>query len=123
MKITILIPAFVALLAVIGQRPSGETIHTAADLFAACESSGEGRRLCLAYIRGFADGHRWLLRDAPVTAVLAANSHTVCIPNSESVETAASLFVARFKERSKELDVLSPYRALSQALAGRYKCG
>jgi len=97
-----------------------EPIYTAGDLYDRCAAPGEGRRLCVAYLRGFSDGNRWLLRYQPVT--LERIPHAVCVPNSESIEQAADLFVARFRDRRTELNPLSPFRAVSQALSGRYPC-
>ena len=96
-------------------------IYTSWDLLDRGEASGLDRQLCFAYIRGFSDGNRWLLRDMPV-AVGVGVPHSVCVPNSESISTAADFFVARFRWRRDELSDLSPFRALSMALSGRYPC-
>ena len=105
--------------AVGAQHDKGEPIFTADDLYARCTSSD--RAVCVAYIRGFSDGNRWLLRDASVGASFDA-AHAVCVPNREPISGATDLFVARFKGRRLELAQLSPYRALSLALSGRYPC-
>ena len=98
-----------------------EPIVTSADLFARCASEDAGRQLCYAYIRGFSDGNRWLLKDAPVV-VGVPTPQAMCVPNAEPIQVAADLFVARFRGRTQELEKLSPFRALSMALAGRYPC-
>ena len=103
------------------QRFGNEPIFTAHDLYTRCAGNEADRRLCFAYIRGFSDGNRWLLTDRP-GAALGPREHAVCIPNAEPIATAADLFVARFKGRASELQKLSPYRALSAALANRYPC-
>jgi hypothetical protein len=110
---------FAAVLA--AQNGKSEPIYTAADLHRRCSGSDQDRQLCYAYIRGFSDGNRWLLRDEPVAAVAVA-PQAVCVPNSEPISRASDLFVARFQGRVSELDSLSPFRALSIALASRYPC-
>jgi len=103
------------------QAAEQEPIVTAADLFARCVSEDAGRQLCYAYIRGFSDGNRWLVKDEPV-AIGVPTPQAVCVPNAEPIRSAADLFVARFRSRADELQQLSPFRALSMALAGRYPC-
>jgi Rap1a immunity proteins len=108
-------------LATYAQKPSSEPIYTSADLFNACSGTGNALRLCFAYIRGFSDGNRWLLRDSPTPGALG-NPAAVCVPNAEPIENAAALFVARFKGSDAEIQKLSPFRALSMALSNRYPC-
>ena len=99
----------------------GEPIYTAADLYDRCAGTSADRQLCFAYIRGFSDGHIWLLRDSPA-ASLSLAGFAVCVPNSEAIGVAADLVVARFRDRAAELSPLSPYRALSMSLSQRYPC-
>lgn len=103
------------------QDKKNEPIYTAADLYNRCSGSSQDRQLCFAYIRGFSDGNRWLLTDAPVARGVAV-PWGVCVPNAEPISAAADLVVARFRGRESEIDTLSPFRALSIALSGRYPC-
>jgi Rap1a immunity proteins len=103
------------------QDGKSELIYTSADLLKRCSGNGQDRQICFAYIRGFSDGNRWLLRDEPV-APSAAAPHAVCVPNSEPIEAAADLLVARFRGRASEVNTLSPFRALSMSLSQRYPC-
>jgi len=111
---------------ILGPRPLAqaadqEPVVTAADLFARCISKEAERQVCYAYIRGFSDGNRWLVKDEPV-AVGVPTPQAVCVPNAEPLRNAAELFVSRFRDRANELQHLSPFRALSMALAQRYAC-
>lgn len=103
------------------QDAKGEPIYTAADLYRRCSGSDQDKQLCYAYIRGFSDGNRWLLRGEPV-APAALSQQAVCVPNAEPIARASDLLVARFRDRSAELEKLSPFRALSMALSARYPC-
>ncbi len=108
--------------AIAAQDGSGEPVYTSADLYKHCSGSGQSRQLCYAYIRGFSDGNRWLLRDEPVTVIDVSTPQAVCVPKAEPIGSAADLFVARFRGRTEELAKLSPFRALSIALSNRYPC-
>jgi hypothetical protein len=99
-----------------------EKILTAQDLFDHCSSSeAVERQVCFAYIRGFSDGNRWLLRDEPVPRLELA-PQGVCVPNAEPAHRAAGAFVSFFRLQPSPLRTLSPFRALSKALAQRYPC-
>lgn len=104
-----------------GQDGKAEPIYTAADLYSRCSGGSQDRQLCFAYLRGFSDGNRWLLRDAPVAPSVVA-PQAVCVPNTEPIGSAADLLVARFRERQSELEKLSPFRAVSMSLSQRYPC-
>ena len=122
MRLAIMGLALVAGISQAGSRDT-EPIVTALDLFEACTGTSNSHHpVCFAYIRGFSDGNRWLLRDSPVVGLEAA-PQAVCIPNAEPVVRAADLFVARFRHSREELSTLSPFRALSMALSSRYPCG
>jgi hypothetical protein len=103
------------------QDSKAEPIYTAANLYNRCSGNSQDRQICFAYIRGFSDGNRWLLRDAPVAPGVVA-PQAVCVPNAEPIQSAADLVVARFRGRTSELKNLSPFRALSMSLSQRYPC-
>lgn len=117
----VVVVAAVGAVGAVAQDNKVEPIYTAADLYNRCSGGSQDRQLCFAYIRGFSDGNRWLLTDAPVARGVAAPLG-VCVPNAEPISAAADLVVARFRGRNSEIDALSPFRALSIALSGRYPC-
>ncbi len=122
MRALTLIGLLVAVAAVAPYGQTNEPIFTADDLLQKC-GSGDGidQGLCFAYLRGFSDANRWLLRDQPV-AYTGPTPQAVCIPNSEPIRNAADLLVVRFRGREAEVHNLSPFRAIASALAGRYPC-
>jgi hypothetical protein len=110
-------------LSVVAQRRFGdEPVFTSEDLIRQCTGGATDRSVCAAYIRGFSDGNRWVLRDSPHSIAQAPNPTAVCIPNAASIDAAADLLLAYFADREVELRELSPYRALSRALSGKYPC-